>query len=392
MHDSLPPFLFPVIGRRSHVRVAFDGEFERLPPSGIGGYLRNLVSNLPSVAPDLDLAVLHPNWDHAAPPEAGLLRDRRLQRASWELFGFADKSRRYRPDLMHIPSFAAPFRPPAPFVVTIHDMIPFLIPEYRASRPMRLHMALMKQTVTKASLIIAPSHSAASEICSLLNVERERIRVTHEAADATYVPIADPTVNRSTLARFGITGRYIFNVGGLDIRKNVATLIESFALVRAQSVEPIQLVIAGSRHSDNPVVFPDPMPVVERFGLHNAVIFTGRVNERDKLGLYQSADLYVTPSLHEGFGLTALEAMACGVPTIAANRTSFPEVVGDGGLLIEPEAGALAKAMMTVLTDDALAADLRARGVARAAQFSWRRTAEQTVEIYREVLSRNRRS
>ena len=374
------------------MRIAFDGEFERLPPSGIGGYVQNLLATMPDVASDLDLVVLNPNWDHSVSQEPGLLRDRRLQRASWELFGFAEQARGYRPDLLHIPSFAAPIRSPAPFVVTIHDMIPFLIPAYRASRPMRLHMALMRRTVTNAAAVIAPSHSAASEISSILAIERNRIRVTHEAADATYVPIADPSTNRSTLARFGITGRYIFNVGGLDVRKNISVLIEAFAQVRSQSHNPIQLLIAGARHSDNPVVFPDPMPVVERFGLQNAVIFTGRIDERDKLALYQSADLYVTPSLHEGFGLTALEAMACGIPTIAANRTSFPEVVGEGGLLVEPNVGAIAAAMLSVLNDATIAANLRMSGLARATEFSWQRTAEQTIDIYRDVLSRNSRT
>jgi glycosyltransferase involved in cell wall biosynthesis len=156
--------------------------------------------------------------------------------------------------------------------------------------------------------------------------------------------------------------------------------------VRPRLSEPAQLVIAGSAHSGNPAVFPPLEPEIHRLGLTDAVILPGRVSEEDKIALYQGADLYVTPSLYEGFGLTALEAMASGVPVIAANRTSLPEVVGEAGLLVEPEPDALVEAMTRVLTSPALADDLRQRGLMRSGQFSWRRTAELTLAAYHEAL------
>jgi glycosyltransferase involved in cell wall biosynthesis len=187
--------------------------------------------------------------------------------------------------------------------------------------------------------------------------------------------------------RFGVTGRYVFNVGGFDVRKNLPVLLEAFARVRTRLDESLQLVIAGAPHSDNPAVFPSLAPVIQRLGIERAVILPGRISEEEKVALYQGAALYATPSLYEGFGLTALEAMACGVPTVAANRTSLPEVVGDGGLLVEPDAEAFAAAMFDILTNPARALELSANGMARAAAFTWQRTAQLTLAAYREVVA-----
>jgi len=370
------------------MRVALDAEFLRLPPSGIGGYVRNLFAALRDADSTLDLVLLEPEWDHRTPSlRRTPLEDRRIQRASWELAGVYRAANRARADLLHIPSFAAPVVSSGPLVVTVHDVIPFVLPAYRASRVMRAHLAVMLRTVRRADLVIAPSRAAADDIVAELGIEPWRMRVTHEATDATFVPPADREGARAAVARWGIADRYIFNVGGLDVRKNVPLLLCAFARLRSRLPERVQLVIAGAPHSDNPSVFPPLEPVVRRLGIERDVVFTGRVSEADKLALYQAADLYVTPSYYEGFGLTALEAMACGVPTIAANRTSFPEVIGDGGLLVEVDDEALVAAMELVFVNPAVANDLRQRGLARAAQFSWRRTAAQTLDVYREAIT-----
>jgi glycosyltransferase involved in cell wall biosynthesis len=370
------------------MRVALDGEFLRLPPSGIGGYVRNLIPALRSADPNLDLVILEPDWDHTAPATKGsFLQDRRIQRAAWEMAGVGRATFRAKADLLHIPSFSAPLVARGPLVVTIHDVIPFLLPAYRASRAMRAHLAVMRRTIRHATLVLVPSRAAAADIVAELGIDASRIRVTPEAAGNDYRQAANIVAARQNVCRFGIDGRFIFNVGGLDARKNIPLLLHAFARFRPRLAERVQLVIAGAQHSDNPSVFPPFEPLIRRLGIENDVVLTGRVSEDDKLALYQAADLYVTPSYYEGFGLTALEAMACGVPTIAANRTSFPEVVGNGGLLVEIDDAAIAAAIELVLTNSAVAADLRERGMARAAEFSWRQTAELTLDAYREAVS-----
>ena len=384
------------------MRIAMDGSFLLLPPSGTGTYVRSLAQALLRVQPDLDLALLVPGHplqsphsmatlaaggtaDVVTPPSLG-----RFRRLTWDLAGVAFAARRARPDLVHVPHAPPPLGSGVPLVLTIHDVSPLVLPAYGTTRAMRLRLAALRRAAPRARMVLTPSIAAAGDIERCLNVPRSRIRVTPEAATPEHVPAANPAVIRAVLARYGIQGRYAFNVGGLDARKNLPVLLEAFARVLPRLSEPAQLVIAGAPHTSNSAVFPPLRPVVERLGLTEQVLLTGFVTDAEKLALYQGAALYVTPSLYEGFGLTALEAMACGVPTIAANRTSLPEVVGDGGLLVEPEPEALGTAMLDVLTNPASAAMLRERGLARAATFTWDRTAALTLEAYSEALDVDR--
>lgn len=174
-------------------------------------------------------------------------------------------------------------------------------------------------------------------------------------------------------------------MAGFDRRKNVPLLIRSFAQALSHLPEDIQLVLGGAPHSDNPMVFPPVEPIIAELKLEDRVILTGRVTDDERRTLYQGAMTYVTPSMYEGFGLTPLEAMACGIPVIAANRTSLPEVVGDGGVLVEPEIEALADAIIRVVTDESLRASLSHAALERSRLFNWERTARMTLAAYREA-------
>jgi glycosyltransferase involved in cell wall biosynthesis len=183
-------------------------------------------------------------------------------------------------------------------------------------------------------------------------------------------------------AKWGVTGPYLFNIGGFDRRKNLPLTIEAFAAALPQLPPNAKLMIAGAPHSGNELIFPPLPPVIERLGVADRVILTGRVSDDERRALYQAATGYVTASEYEGFGLTPLEAMACGVPAIVADRTSLPEVVGDAGLIVEPEVDDLAGAMVQLLTDPDFHRELSARSLARAALFTWEAAAKQTAEVY----------
>jgi glycosyltransferase involved in cell wall biosynthesis len=371
------------------LRVAIEASILALPPSGTATYVRSLSAALRASEPDLDLHLLEPDWqDRDGSRLVDRLRhDRRWRRLSWDAWGSARAARRANPDILHVPQFAAPLWSPCPLVVTLHDAIPFVLPEYRGSRPSRIHARLMQRTTGRAKIVLTPSQAAAADLIRVLGVPAERIRVTPEAADPIYRPDGDPARLAEVRDRFGIGERYAFNVGGLDARKNLPLLVEAFARLLPTLSEPVDLVIAGAAHTDNPALYPSLQPIVDRLGVADRVQLVGRISEEDKLALYRGADLYVTPSRYEGFGLTALEAMSCGVPTIAANRTSLPEVVGDGGLLVEPTVDDLATAMRSVLTDSDLARWLRAKGLEQAATFSWEETARLTLAAYDEVIT-----
>lgn len=375
------------------MRIAIDGQFRLLPPSGTGAYLEALLRELPSVAPGDEFTVVEPDQE----PDPGLVsrivparlrRDARWRRFRWETVGFRARASPLSPDLLHVPSFAAPLRSAIPLVVTIHDVIPFVLPEYRASRVMRTHLALMRRTTRKATLVLTPSQAAANDLVTVLGMSSERIRITPEAADPRFRPSGDGRLDASVATRLGIDGPYIFNVAGFDARKRLDLLIEAFAAVRSDLPAGTKLVIGGKPHSSNATVYPPVEPLIAGLGLRDAVVLTGWLDDATKLALYQGATVYVTPSIYEGFGLTPLEAMACGAPVIVADRTSLPEVVGDAGLLVEPTVDPLAEAIQRVVNDPALRDDLSARGLERASRFTWRRTAELTVAAYREAVER----
>jgi len=186
--------------------------------------------------------------------------------------------------------------------------------------------------------------------------------------------------------KYALPERYLLYLGGFDQRKNVYTVLRAFALL-SNKQRQAKLVIAGKLPGRDSPLFPDPRHLVRELELEESVIFTGWVAEEDKPALLSGAAAFVFPSLYEGFGLPALEAMACGIPVVASNRSSLPEVVGEGGILVEPtDVEALAEAMEVLLADDALRAELRQRALAQAAKFSWKQTALETLAVYRKVV------
>ena len=205
--------------------------------------------------------------------------------------------------------------------------------------------------------------------------------MTPHGCEARFNPARDAASIDAAAARYGLPKRYVLAVGTLEPRKNLTTLLRAFARLREGSaVDPaVGLVIAGARGwLDDPI-----FEAVQSLGLERAVNFPGFVDDDDLPALYQGAELFVFPSLHEGFGLPLLEAMACGVPVVASNASALPEVAGGAALLVDPhDAEALAQAIARVLGDEALRARLRDAGVARAAQFSWQTAARRTLDAY----------
>jgi len=205
--------------------------------------------------------------------------------------------------------------------------------------------------------------------------------VIPEAAHTRYRPMSLESVDPA-LKRYVIERPYILYVGSLEKRKNLPRLLEAYAYLR-ETLPGWKLVIVGGRKWKSDPIYK----AVQRLGLEPHVIFTGFVAEEDLPALYNGADLFVFPSLYEGFGLPVLEAMACGTPVVTSNTSSLPEVAGEAALLVAPtDVKAIAAAMQRVLSEPDLAAELRRRGLERASQFSWERTARETLAVYERVL------
>lgn len=283
----------------------------------------------------------------------------------------------------------APFRIGPGTVLTCHDLIFQRLPELYAAGQSRLAFRLKRWLETRAlpqaARIIAVSQCTATDLRELYNVPPERIVVIPEAADPGLAPVEDPAARAAILARYGLEPGtpFFLYLGGLDPRKGLSILLE--ALLSLEKASPL-LAVAGPLEEDKH--FPAFQQGIACRGLGSRVRLLGFVAEADLPALFSAAAAFVFPSLYEGFGLPPLEAMACGAPVIAARAAAVPEVVGQAGILVPPnDPAALASAMAEVLRRPELAAELRVRGLKRAAEFSWRRTAERTHALYEEVAA-----
>ncbi len=384
----------------SRVRVGLEGSFLAEPATGTGQYVNGLWREFDRGVPGLEPVLLLPGPAAELavsvrgevvvqePPRRLAGGGGKARKLWWEQVGLPRAARRAGVDLVHVPYFAAPLRRDRPYVVTIHDLVPLVLPVYANSRPMRLYLRLARVSAPRAELILTDSAHSARDISRLLRVPAARIRVIPLAADERLRPLPpdDPTI-RAAREKYGLAGPFIFNVAGLDVRKNQAALIRAFALARPLLPPGARLVIGGAAHTRHPDRYPDLAAVVAEAGVGEWTVFTGRISDEEKLALLNAAALYVDASLYEGFGLSPLEAMRCGTPVICADRSSLPEVVDDGGLLVDPSPEKLAAAMTFVLGTPHKREELRHRALEVAARFSWGRTAEATLAAYREVRS-----
>jgi SAM-dependent methyltransferase len=267
-------------------------------------------------------------------------------------------------------------------VVTIHDLIMFLFPQTRGSSRARAYTRLVGRAARRADLILADSKNTKADVVRVLGIPADRVVVVPLACQDDFRPVEDEQRLEAVREKYGLSPDFIFYIGGLDWRKNLPLLLRAFASLGKTN----QLAIAGRTLSSNPASFPDLPGLARELGIQDRVVFLGQVAEEDKPALYSAAAAFVFPSLYEGFGLTPLEAMACGVPVVCSRAGSLPEVVGDAALLFDPQGeGALARALGQVLTEDNLRERLRERGLSQARRFSWERTAAETLQAYQSV-------
>ncbi len=377
------------------MRLAINGWFLSHPHTGTGKYLTALLENLPAAEPELEVHVIAPAavntcslpdrvQIHSTPP-----RNTALGKIRFEQRDFPQVAAQLGADLAHIPYWAPPLRSKVPFVVTVHDIIPLLLPEHRGSLPVRMYTSLVTSGVRGARAVIADSHHSRLDIVEHLHLTREHVHTVHLAADADYKPADSFEIDPNLQAKYDLPDDYVLYLGGFQRRKNVHRLLAAWSWARDPIGADYPLIIAGQLpESPDGILFHDLPALAEELELEDTVRFIGPVDEADKPALYQGATCFVYPSSYEGFGLPPLEAMACGAPVVTTGKASLPEVVGDAAYYVEDPSDTrkLGAAIIGVVVDGQLADDLHARGLKQAAKFSWKKTAHETLAIYRATI------
>jgi glycosyltransferase involved in cell wall biosynthesis len=349
--------------------------------TGDESYTVNLLRELPAAAPELALAcVLRDPSALPADVPAGVRRLRLDVANPYRRipFAFPALARREEAALAHTHYFVSP-RLRCPAVVTVHDISYVRAPELFSRRDRSL-LGLVRGSVRRAARVIAVSEFTRADVIDQYKLDPAKVVAIPNGVSPAFRPMEDAEAR--VHERFGINRPYVLCVGALQARKNVPLAIEAYARLMGRGTD-CELVVAGGDRGGR----IDVLDAILRARLTGRVHLVGHVEDEELPALYSAARALVFPSLYEGFGLPALEAMASGTPVVASNTTGLAEAVGDAGLTVDPtSAEELAEALGRVLNDAALRDRLVAAGHARAAHFTWARAAAATAAVYRGVL------
>lgn len=282
------------------------------------------------------------------------------------------------PGVLFVPSHVVPLLHPRRTVVTVHDLGYLQYPQAhtKASR-LYLHLSTLF-SVKAAGRVIAISEATKRDLVKHYGVRPGKISVIHHGRDPIFAPVTDALELEEAAAKYGVSGSYCIHVGTLQPRKNLGLLVEAWDILRQRMEQPPQLLLAGKRGW----LYNSLLESVQNKGLGSLIRFADYVERTDMPALYSGAVALTFPSLYEGFGLPPLEAMSCGTPVIASTATSVPEVVGYGGILLDPHSpAAWADAVQRVMSDPGLRAELHRKGLERASGFTWERSARETLRV-----------
>ena len=376
-------------GKEQAIHVGLNAHLLSLAESyrsaGINWYLYNLLGHLPEADPEISYTVFLGQKRYSGAPElrlqvSRLPTHRPPVRILWEQMIQPWSASRAGVELLHGPAFVGPLVGSCPFVITVHDLSFLLYPQgLRALNRIYLRTCT-RLSVQRARRVIAVSESTKRDLVHYYDLSPAKVDVVHNGVDTVFQPLPADRVAAFRAER-GLPARFILFVGTLEPRKNVVRLIDAYA--RLPKTRPPLMLVGGKGW-----FYDEVFARVETLSLNSEVQFVGYVPAEDLPWWYNAANLFVYPSLYEGFGLPPLEAMACGTPVVTSTTSSLPEVVGQAGLLVDPtDIEALAAAMEQVLADPGVREKMRAAGLAQAQGFSWQKTARRTVGSYRRALA-----
>lgn len=375
------------------MRVTFDLTPAVHHHAGAGRYAQELLVALTSLDPANEYRALYIAPRGGERPDAPLdhlpAQVIRLSAKLWRLsvmlasFAGAAMDEWLPPtDLFHATDHLLPPLRRARTVFTVLDLTFRLFPEYHLPLNRWYSTLMLPRFLRQADAIITISEHTRRDLLKWVSLPPDKVRPIHLGVNRAFRLIEDISELARVRAKYHLPERFILYLGTLEPRKNLTTLITAYHALLTQGDEPPALVLAGRKGW----LYEPILNQVRATGLSDRVLFTDWVDEQDAPAILNAADLFVYPSLYEGFGLPPLEAMACGTPIITSNVSSLPEVIGDAGIMIEPhDTRALTQAMRWLLADKAKRTELRSKGLQQASHFSWERTAQETLDVYRQA-------
>lgn len=355
--------------------------------TGIGRYTKNLLEALSKIDRENEYFLFYPG-NISMKPEVGenfhLTQVNSSKGVMWHQFALPNLAKSCTVDILHSPgNFGLPVRKKCRHVLTIHDLIPIKFKDYLKNFPEnQIYQFFQKQSAKSADIIIADSENTKKDAVSLLKIPEERIDVIYLAADKRFNINNNPDLQK-VFSKYSIQAGYLLHLGGIGFNKNTDMVIEAYKKVVDKFPQCPHLVIIGNKKWLL-------RQMTYASNLDAKITFTGYVSDEDLPSLYSGALAFIYPSLYEGFGFPVLEAMASGIPVISSATSSLPEVVGDAGLLVDPENPSdIAEKIFLLINDEKLRNSLREKGTERVSKFSWEQTAGKVLEVYKKLLIHN---
>lgn len=372
------------------MRIGIDGIPLAATKTGIGHYTFELARELALAAPNIDFELISPfpfldEQRDGAPPNLNWVRAKvSFLRQRWWTIGLPLYVRETALDLFHGTNYNVPLWNRCRTVVTVHDLSLLMYPETHEAHLVARARRRLPIMVRTATMIITPTESVKRDLCDYLQVAPEKVVAIAEAPRRQFHPASAAEITAAK-RKFGLQDDFILFVGTIEPRKNLLTLIQALEEIIFYSAFRPQLVIVGKKGW----LSEDLFSYIERSTIKEQIIFTGYVSDDDLRALYSACSVFVYPSLYEGFGLPPLEAMACGAPVVASRISSLMEVTGGAAVLAAPkDVRSFASEIIGILENEVKRSSLSKKGLARAAQFSWKKTALLTLDVYKELLNR----
>lgn len=371
------------------MKIGIDARMYGYAQTGIGNYIRHLLKYIFELDKENNYVIfLSPEeYDNFIPPNERIKKVK--VGAKWygykEQFFLPAKLYQEKLDLMHFAHFNSPVLYFKKSVVTIHDTTPYFFPGHKMKSLLRRigFRIVFFSSVKKATRVIAVSENTKRDIIEHFKINKDKIKVIYEGVDKQFKAITDEEKLRRLRKKYNITEPFIFYTGVWRNHKNLVGLVKAFGILRNKHKLNYQLALGGK---EDPY-YPEVRAAWKKLGLEKEIIRTGFIDQKELPLFYGAAKISVIPSFYEGFGLTGLEAMACGTPVVSSNKTSLPEILGEAAIYFDPNNPAeMAEKMKLVLTDKKLYNELKEKGLKQVEKYSWEKMGKETLEIYSNIL------